>query len=166
MKGRPFFDGWSAPIVPEYATQLAQFRAGNIWAGVVRQEDVLTTKRDLPQLNLFKGDYGIGTPSIFFGFQGPFKDVRVRQALSMSVDRQLLADTQSDSEKFKAAGLPSTIRLNNFIGAGWEGYWIDPVGPDMRDAAKYMKVDLAEARKLLTAAGTTGKLSTKLSVPS
>lgn len=165
VKGRPFLDGWSAPIVPEYATQLAQFRAGNIWSGVVRQEDILTTKRDLPQLNLFKGDYGTGTPSVFFGFQGPFKDARLRQALSMSIDRQLLADTLSDSAKFQAEGLPSTIRLNNFIGAGWEGYWMDPVGSEMGSAAKFMKVDLAEARKLLTAAGVTGKMSTKLHYP-
>jgi ABC-type transport system substrate-binding protein len=165
VKGRPFLEGWSAPIVPEYATQLAQFRAGNIWGGVVRQEDVLAVKQDIPQLNMFKGDYGIGTPSIFFGFQGPFKDARIRQALSMAIDRQLLAETQSDSAKFQAAGLPSTIRLNNFIGAGWEGYWLEPDGKDMGDAAKYFKLDLAEARKLLNAAGVSGKLSTKLSYP-
>jgi ABC-type transport system substrate-binding protein len=165
VKGRPFLEGWSAPIVPEYATQLAQFRAGNIWGGVVRQEDVLAVKQDIPQLNIFKGDYGIGTPSIFFGFQGPFKDARIRQALSMAIDRQLLAETQSDSAKFQAAGLPSTIRLNNFIGAGWEGYWLEPDGKDMGDAAKYFKLDLAEARKLLNAAGVSGKLSTKLSYP-
>jgi ABC-type transport system substrate-binding protein len=165
VKGRPFLDGWSAPIVPEYATQLAQFRAGNIWSGVVRQEDVLQVKQDIPQLNMFKGDYGIGTPSIFFGFQGQFKDARIRQALSMAIDRQLLAETQSDSAKFQAAGLPSTIRLNNFIGAGWEGYWLEPDGKEMGEAAKYFKLDLAEARKLLNAAGVTGKLSTKLSYP-
>ncbi len=166
VKDRPLLDGWTGPIVTEYATQLAQFRAGNIWAGVVRQEDVLQTKKDVPQLEMFKGDYGIGTPSLFFGFQGPWKDARLRQAMSYTVDRNLLADTASDSAKFQAAGLPSTIRLNNFVGAGWEGYWVDPQDTEMGANSKYFKVDLAEAKKLISAAGVQGKLTTKFYYPS
>jgi peptide/nickel transport system substrate-binding protein len=166
VKDRPFLDGWSSPIVPEYATALAQFRAGNIWAGVVHQEDVLAVKKDLPQLQMFKGDYGTGTPCFFFGFQGPFKDARVRQALSYVVDRQLYAETQSNSKSFTAAGLPSTLRINNFIGAGWEGYWIDPFSKEYGDSAKFFKVDIAEAKKLLSAAGINGKLQTKFYYPS
>jgi peptide/nickel transport system substrate-binding protein len=165
VKDRPFFNGYSAPIVPEYATQLAQFRAGNIWAGVARQEDILGLKRDIPQLQMFKGDYGTGTPCFFFGFQGPWKDARMRQALSYIVDRQLLADTASGTKEFQDAGLPSTIRLNNFIGAGWEGYWIDPQSKEMGDAAKYFKVNIPEAKKLVSAAGQDN-LSTKFYYPS
>jgi peptide/nickel transport system substrate-binding protein len=170
VKGRPFFDGYTAPILPEYATQLAQFRAGNIWSGfggaLPRQEDILQTKKDLPQLQMFKGDYGVGTPCFFFGFQGPWKDARLRQALSYVFDRQLLADTASNSKSFQDAGLPSTIRLNNFIGAGWEGYWMDPQEKDMGDSAKFFKVNMAEAKKLLQAAGVTDKLATKFYYPS
>ncbi len=165
VKGRPLLDGWSNPIIPEYATQLAQFRAGNIWGGVVKQEDVLTTKRDLPALSMFKNDYATGTPCFFFGFQGPFKDARLRQALSYVVDRQTFADVLSDTKKFQEAGLPSDLRINNFIGAGWEGYWLDPYGKDYGASTKYFKQDIAEAKKLVAAAGITGKLATKFIYP-
>ena len=54
LKDRPYLDGWERPIVPEYATLLSQFRAGGIWGNVARQEDVLQTKKDLPQLVLYQ----------------------------------------------------------------------------------------------------------------
>ncbi len=165
VKDRPYLDGWSAPIVTEYATQLSQFRAGNIWAGVGRQEDILGLKRDIPQLGMFQGDYGIGTPLIYFGFEGAFKDARVRQAVSHLVDRQLIADTLANTKQYTAAGLPRDIRINTHIGAGWEGYWVDPFGKDFGSNAHFYMYDVAEARKLLTAAGITGKLSSKFAYP-
>ncbi len=166
VKGRPYLDAWSDPIIPEYATQLSQFRAGNVWAGVGRQEDILGLKKDLPQLQMFKGDYGVGTPLIYFGFQGPFKDVRVRQAISYLVDRQLVADTMANTAQFQSAGLPRDIRINSHIGAGWEGYWLDPFGSDFGANAVYYKNDPAEARKLLTAAGVKLPLQTRFVYPS
>ena len=41
-----------------------------------------------------------------------------------------------------------------FVGAVWEGYWVDPLdekkfGPN----SKYFKLNIAEAKKLMTAAG-------------
>lgn len=132
VKDRPFLDGWSSPIVPEYAQQLAQFRAGNIWGGVVRQEDVLATKRDLPQLLLQQNEYGPTAPGIFFGWSGsPFLDVRVRRAIAMLIDRKTFASAYSDEDKFKAAGINLELAYDNFLGRGWGDYWLDPYGKEM-----------------------------------
>ena len=163
-KGRPFLDGWSAPVVPEYATRLAQFRAGNLWSGVVKQEDVLATKRDLPQLSMFQGQFGTDTPSLFFGFQGPFKDARLRQAVSYLIDRQLIAETISDAATFEKAGLPKNLRINTAVGAGF-AEWLDPFGKDFGPNAKFFKQNIAEAKKLLAAAGVNDKLQTKFYYP-
>ncbi len=90
------------PIVTEYATALAQFKAGNIYSmgsggntPKVKPEDILPTKRDEPRLAIFPGDLSGGGPRMGFGYLpgSPFLDERVRQAFSMSVDRDLYLDT-------------------------------------------------------------------------
>src|SRR5262249_28595804 len=167
VQDRPFLDGWSLPIVSEYAQQLAQFRAGNIWDGVVRQDDVLQTKKDLPQLLLQQLEWGPNAPGIFFGWSGsPYLDVRVRQAMSMLLDRETFASAYSDADKFKAANIQQDLGYDNFIGRGWGEYWVDPFGKDAGDGAKYYKHDVAEAKKLLAAAGFPGGFKTTFYGPS
>ncbi len=166
MKGRPFYDKVENPIVSEYATRLAQFRAGNIWLTQATQDDVIQTKKDVPALLLRQGESFATTPSfIGYGYEGnsPFKDQRVRQAAAMMIDVDLMADVISNRPKFEADGLDVPIRYHTMVGAGWEGYWVDPLddkkfGPN----AKFLKFDLAEAKKLLTAAGFANGFETDL----
>jgi ABC-type transport system substrate-binding protein len=154
VKDRPFLEGWSQPIIPEYAQQLAQFRAGQIWSGVVRQEDIITTKRDLPETLLLQTEYGPTAPGIFFGWESVFKDVRLRQALSMLIDRDALLVTFGNVDQFAAEGIDLAPVYDNFLGRGWGDYWLDPFGKDPGpDAEKNFKHDVAEAKKLIGAAG-------------
>ena len=57
-KTRPYIDMIERPIMPEYATAIAQLKAGNMLtfstgaAERVRQEDVVPLKRETPDLNL------------------------------------------------------------------------------------------------------------------
>jgi len=157
VKGRPFYDKVENPIVPEYATRLSQFKAGNVWLSVATQQDIVQTKKDVPAVNLFQGDSHTLTPSFYsFGYEGnsPFKDERVRQAVSLLVDRELMADTIGGREALTKEGLDVPTRYHTAVGAGWDGFWIDPqdekkFGPN----AKYLITNIAEAKKLLTAAG-------------
>jgi peptide/nickel transport system substrate-binding protein len=160
LKDRPFLDGWSQPIIPEYAQQLAQFRAGNIWGGVVRQEDIIQTKKDLPQLLLIQGEYGPTAPGIFFGWASPFKDVRLRQAMSMLIDRETFARTFSNMDQFQSNGIDLALVYDNFLGRGWGDYWLDPTGKDAGPDAGNLKYNPSEAKKLLSAAGYPNGLST------
>jgi peptide/nickel transport system substrate-binding protein len=157
-------DGIDYFIVTEYATQLAQFRSGNLWTFALRQEDILPTKRDLP--NTVLQSTGVFTrsfsPYTSFGGGGStgaiFKDKRVRQAMSMLLDRDLIIDTVYNVSGWEKEGLPVPSRWNSHVPAGIDQYWVDPQGKDMGEGAKYFKFDPAEAKKLLRAAGHNGAI--------
>jgi ABC-type transport system substrate-binding protein len=164
VKDRPFFDQIDAPIVSEYAQQLAQFRAGNIHTDIfVRtQQDVIQTKKDLPKANLYQAAAYSSRASNYtwFGYEGdsPFKDVRARQALSMLIDRNLWHDVSNFADKFRNAGLDATGKKPSVIGVGYTGYWRDPDDAKaFGDNAKYLQYNPDEAKKLLEAAAVGNK---------
>jgi ABC-type transport system substrate-binding protein len=164
-RGRPFLDGISRTIIPDYAAGLAQFEAGNIWEYSVKPEDVLRTKKNHPEL-VMRQSWVTGTGGrghiIVLSQQAdsPMKDVRVRRAASMLVNRQAWIEAMYGTEQFKSAGLPVDIRWNSHI-PGYMAEWLDPKGKDLGDGAKYFQFDVAEAKKQLAAAGYSQ--STKLS---
>ncbi len=150
------------PIITEYATALAQFKTGNVFTlttstPVMRPEDILPTKKDTPDLNVYKSDITSRNYRYFFGFQegpkSPFRDVRLRQAFSMSLDRDLYIDAFYNVAAFKSAGIDVDTAWSTAIPAGLPGWWLDPKGKDFGENAKYFKHDIAEAKKLVAAAG-------------
>ncbi len=160
IKDRPFPDKVEVPIVSDHAQQLAQFKSGNIYTDVVTnsQEDVVTTKKDVPKTLLMQ-DTNYPTSStnmVVFGWEdgSQFLDVRVRQALSMMIDRQGFIDVVDNRDSFAKDGLDLAVRLNSVVPGGWSGYWMDPSdSKTFGDSAKYLQLNLAEAKKLLEAAG-------------
>ena len=150
------------PIITEYAQAYAQFRAGNLhYYEFMRGEDVLPTKRDLQQLSLYQDAvFTDGWRTMFGqlptpdGKKSPFLDERVRQAYSMAINRDLWIDVIFATEDFQKGGLPVERRWNTALQANaFEGWWLDPRGKDFGDNAKYYQHNLAEAKKLLAAAG-------------
>ena len=146
------------PIVPEYASVLGQLKAGNIYYFAVRAEDLLSVKGEEPRISIYASDFATGAPSeLTFGVlpegKSPFLDERVRQAVSMSWDRDLYLDTFNNVANFRSQGLPVETRWNSVVAAKWDGWWLDPQGKDFGPNAKYFKHDLPEAKKLLAAAG-------------
>jgi peptide/nickel transport system substrate-binding protein len=87
----------------------------------------------------------------------PFNDVRVRRAVSMGIDRDgLLALVRSPTDDEGGEWC-------NMIPAGLgETWWVDPKSDEMGDAAKWYKYDVAEAKKLMDAAGYSDGFDTKL----
>jgi ABC-type transport system substrate-binding protein len=83
----------------------------------------------------------------------PILDERVRQAISMSLDRDLLNGVKYYVNEFTAEGLPVETRWNTDLPCTWEGFWLDPKGKDFGPNAKYFEHNVAEAKKLLAAAG-------------
>jgi len=156
-KERPYIDQIEMPIVPEYATQLAQFRSGAIYQMAVTSQDILAQKRDIPELSLYAGDVAANGTHTAFGWlpsgKSPFLDQRVRQAYSLSWDRDLFIETAGNTRAFESEGLPIQKRWNSSIPCNFEGYWLDPKGKEFGPSAKYYKHDPAEAKKLLAAAG-------------
>ena len=157
-------DGFNLPIIPEYSAGLAQFKAKKIWSfGALRQEDVIPTKKDLPDLVLDQGAFGRGQSMLFFGMQpgSPFNDPRVKQAASMMIDRELYVDTFFNITAFKAEGYPAQARWHSHVSGGWDGYWSDPLGKELGEGAKNFQLNVAEAKKLLSAAGFPNGLETE-----
>jgi ABC-type transport system substrate-binding protein len=168
---RPYVDTVEAPIMNDSAQGQAQFRAGNIWSAAggvglplgVTASDVLTVKRDIPQLNLYNVGVASDPQKMVMGQhpQSAFKDKRVRQAMFLVWDRDAYIDVIFNVSKFKDGGLPIETRyasafpcdLRGYPGGTYEGYWLDPLGKDFGPNAKFYKHDAAEAKKLLAAAG-------------
>jgi ABC-type transport system substrate-binding protein len=81
-----------------------------------------------------------------------FKDVRLRRALSMMMDRDLLISVAEGTDRFSAAGLPTRIYWSGHVAPGLPE-WLDPKTDTLGEGARYFKHDPAEARKLVQAAG-------------
>ena len=157
-KEHPYIDELATYIVSEYASGLAQFRSGQIYNYAVRAEDIVSTKQDIPELSLYQDDVISPTGRMFYGFDGgkeksPFVDERVRQAWSMALDRDLWLEAFYNVSKFQGQGLPVDTRWNTAVNCAWEGWWLDPKSKDFGPNAVYYQHNLAEAKKLLAAAG-------------
>jgi peptide/nickel transport system substrate-binding protein len=152
-----FLDTIEFPVVVETAATLAQLKAGNIHYFTPNAEDVVRVKEEEPRLLLFDTDIPNTTQVMVFGQlpagRSPFLDERVRQAVSMSWDRDLFIDTFYNVDKFTAQGLPVQTRWNSAMASLWDGWWLDPKGKDFGANAKYYQHNIAEAKKLLAAAG-------------
>lgn len=159
VKGKPLLASYILHIVPEYATRLAQFRAGNIDTGVVLSADIIQTKKDIDRLNMYEGSHASNYRGIFFGYAGdsPFKDIRVRRAVANFFDRETMDAVVYNLDKFKEAGFPVTSSgVSHSLTAAWGAFYVNPndsSDKEMGDRAKWFKFDPAEGKKLLSAAG-------------
>ena len=115
-------------------------------------------KKDVPELLLYDGGYTASGNKLIFGWKtAALKDKRVRQAMSMSYDRDLWMEVWNNISKYEAEGIPVNKRYMSplpQLGESYDGWRLEPsdekaFGPN----AKYFKHDVAEAKKLMAAAG-------------
>jgi ABC-type transport system substrate-binding protein len=124
----------------------------------VSPDDILDAKKSNPVLQLYKNDPDTGR-FIFFGWnpalgaKTPFRDKRLRQAFSMSWDRDLWVDAFYNVDKFRQEGLPVETAWNAAVPLVDSGWWLDPKGKDFGPNAKYYQHNPAESKKLISAAG-------------
>jgi ABC-type transport system substrate-binding protein len=163
-KDRPFLDGFDTVFVSDYAARLAQFKSGNVWNDVVETNDVITIKSEHPELLVYRGEFPTNWPFLSFGFEPStiFKDERIRQAASMSIDREAFMETFYNTEGFRSAGFPFEVRYATGLTGAWDPYWLDPRGKNFGPSAKYLSFNLEEAKKLMAAAGYASGFDTEL----
>ncbi|MGE0059213.1 MAG: ABC transporter substrate-binding protein [Dehalococcoidia bacterium] len=171
-KEYPFLEGYDTPIIPEYATRVSQFRAKAIWDANatfnLNAGDVIDMANSLPDAVLYAGITSPSITSIAFGSKpgSPWFDQRMRQAVSLSLDREAWALADSGGDLYGAAGIPFPLTISSNISSFWGDYWIDPTSSKMGEGAKFYKHDPAEAKKLVSAAGFPNGLDVPAQVAS
>lgn len=145
---RPYVNGLLAPIIPDASQQLAQFTAGHLDVLRPAPNDVDVLRRDNPKATV------IETPNtgqwIVVGHMdhpaSPYTDPRIRQGLSMAIDRASLGKAVYNNLFAQEGTAPSGF-----------GKWALP--PDQfGTASQYYQYNPAEAKKLLQASGAAGQL--------
>jgi ABC-type transport system substrate-binding protein len=178
---RPYVDTVELPIIPDASTVVAQYRTGALFTNVAGGlpsapatrplDEILQMKKEFPEMNLL-ALRGAESTQMWFGMRadGPWKDVRVRQAMSYAWDRDTYVNFIFFTDKLEANGIPSNIQWNTAYPAGelgigaFKGWWLDPKSKEFGENSKYFtlgdrKKDIAEARSLLSAAGYKDGLS-------
>lgn len=155
--GRPYLDQVDVPIIPERAQAETQFRAKNLHALAVSQENIPTFAKELPDTKIVTSTPSSQGPLLGLSWaEGqPWQDVRVRRAMSMAMDRDSIASVIFNPKRYQDMGVKLNTYWNNPVSAGWGQYWLDPKGKDFGPAAQYLQYNIAEAKKMMEAAGFT-----------
>jgi len=144
----PNVDTMRIAIIPETSQQLAQFTAGNLDELTLDSPFTLDqARKSNPQATLVRFPYGT-TWSVYMQQADPtslFRDVRVRRALNMAIDRDTLGKAIYNDEAATCWLIPSYM-----------GKWsiqTKDLPPEIR---QYYTYNPSEAKKLLDAAGASG----------
>lgn len=142
-KPYPYFDDVTVQITTDQAKRVADFSAKSVdltWLFLPDERDQL--KKSRPDAK-FEETQGIGGYIYLRTDRPPFNDKRVRQAISMGIDRKAIRDALSKGE-----GVPDQLYHVGF-----------PFARQTKDLpqGKYWEYNVAEAKKLLAAAIGDGK---------
>jgi peptide/nickel transport system substrate-binding protein len=150
IAGLPYIDRVEMVVDEDNASRLAAFLAGKYDLGYDFPGSVLRNdwnqikdrlKRTRPNLSTLEFPANVMTHISMRTDKPPFNDVRVRQAMSMAIDRQGILDAVADGVGVFNPPVPAALKE-----------WSLPVS-QLGEGAKYYKYDRAEAKKLLAAAG-------------
>jgi len=148
IKGLPYADGVVFNIIPDTSTREAQFQAGKLDWIDVPVGDIDALKKAVPKAMV---EEHIGNLLAFLFFtdvkaaDSPFKDVRMRQAASLALDRPALLDLVYSGQG----------GWDDLINPGLGKWYLDPQGKEIGDPGKWFKKDPAQAKQLIAAAGHT-----------
>ena len=152
----PYTDGVELVIIPEYQNQLAQYEAGNIYSQGIRSDDVLGLQSREPDAVWLTAVSELQSIIYFSDTMTTDKawgDDRFRKAVSMSLDREGLLDLAYNVAALRDAGLDASAAWNNIVPAGNGRFWLDPQSAAHGDSGRWFQHNIADAKKLLAAAG-------------
>jgi ABC-type transport system substrate-binding protein len=160
--GEPFIDRWNATIIPEYSNRYAQFLAGNIIDFPPTARDVLLLHKDAPQAvivaeeidneNRTQAQFGANNPQSF-----PWKDPRVRIALRRSINFKGIGEFLSNKAELEASGISPELLPMTHINRD-PSVWLNPEQGELGALSANYLYDVAEAKKMLAAAGHTAPI--------
>ncbi len=145
--GRPYIDGIKLPIVPDQAQRYAQFTAGNLHVVGVLQEDLETLQRQNPKAELVQ-NVGNGNGIMYYPLgdpASPFRDIRVRQAISLAVDRAAYGKIYYGDKYIRTFNVTPDF-----------GKWVITWEELPKETQQWYNYDLPRAKRLMEEAGGAG----------
>ncbi len=150
MPGLPYIDRVEATVDEDNASRMAAFLSGKYdlgweFPGTINCVDWVQIKDKLkqsrPKLQTVEFPSPVMSHISMRTDLKPFSDVRVRQAMSLAIDRQALIEAVFEGVGAVNPAVPAALRE-----------WSIPLDK-LGEGAKYYKYDPAEAKRLLAAAG-------------
>lgn len=138
--GLPYLDKLTLKVLPDESAAVAALRSGEIHGMSVTADTALTLQND-PSITILRGLFAAPRVLQFTinGDDKPWNDVRVRQAMSKAIDRQIIIDNVFGGE----------AELSGPIPPGYGDWFIPPE----ELAENWFKHDLEGAQQLMADAG-------------
>jgi peptide/nickel transport system substrate-binding protein len=150
VTGLPYLDRVEIVVDEDNASRLAAFLSGKyelgfMFPGAINRTDWVqikdTVKPRRPNLRTAEFPSNVMAHISMRTDRPPFNDVRVRQAMSLAIDRQAIVDAVLEGVGVFNPPVPAALKD-----------WSIPID-QLGEGAKYYKYDPVEARRLLAAAG-------------
>jgi peptide/nickel transport system substrate-binding protein len=150
LPGLPYIDRVEVSVDEDNASRIAAFLSGKYdlgWEnpGIINRTDWVQIadklKSTRPHLRTAEFPANVMSHISMRTDQKPFGDVRVRQAMSLAIDRQGILDATAEGVGVFNPAVPAALKD-----------WSIPMN-QLGEGAKYYKYDPAEAKRLLAAAG-------------
>ena len=148
-QGLPYLDNVRAAVITDASQLLAQFTTGHLDTYQPPVNNLDAAQKAVPNATLltYFANSGGGYPT-FFPFKdktSPFQDIRMRQAVSMAIDRDTI-----NKVTYNGTGKPAYVLPVGF------GKWALQEGDLSPQTAPFYKYNPAQAKQLLSAAGHAG----------
>ncbi|MHB8375885.1 MAG: ABC transporter substrate-binding protein [Dehalococcoidia bacterium] len=141
IKGQPYLAGIDFKVVTDDNAALAAFKAGDLdTISFASKDDAVQTQQQLGDKIATSSSLGRDYDVLMLKFEPPFTDERVRHAFNLLIDRGEAIDLLEQGSGQRCGPLPPANKR----------YVLPDSDPAMQ---AYFKHDVAEAKKLLDAAG-------------
>ena len=141
IAGQPFLAGINNKLITDDTAALAAFKAGEIDTyGFTSKTEAEDTKRILGDKIVVGSDLARDYFCLMLRYEPPFTDERVRKAFNLLIDRDEAITLLAEGSAIKAGPVPPAHRK----------YALSEDDPDLKE---YFRHDVADAKKMLDAAG-------------